>query len=396
MNRSDRLLPSATLLLAALLAIQPGRAADLIVSANDGKYVRVEGKSTYPRPAPPDSLVLIDAARFPPEIVATVEGIEHTIQGPPQAVAITPDGKLAVVGAPSRWDEAAGKEVLDTFLQVVDLEATPPKVIGRVELGAHPNGLAINPDGTLLLAAALDGKVKVLTINGHDLNLTGDIKLSDRRLGSVSFTHDGRAALVGLREDGGLATLSVDGKTVADSKERVSTGIAPYSIDVSSDGKWAVVSNAGLNGLAGFPASSSAADADNVALVDVSRRPFRTVQYLTVPSIPEGVAISPDGKWIAVQAMDGSNLTADNPARHKLGKVVLFTIDDGVAKPVNELPGGEAAQGIVFAKDNQTILVQFDVEKALAVFAIRDGKLTDTGRRLPLSAGPVSIRSTPR
>ncbi len=396
MNRSDRLLPSATLLLAALLAIQPGRAADLIVSANDGKYVRVEGKSTYPRPAPPDSLVLIDAARFPPEIVATVEGIEHTIQGPPQAVAITPDGKLAVVGAPSRWDEAAGKEVLDTFLQVVDLEATPPKVIGRVELGAHPNGLAINPDGTLLLAAALDGKVKVLTINGHDLNLTGDIKLSDRRLGSVSFTHDGRAALVGLREDGGLATLSVDGKTVADSKERVSTGIAPYSIDVSSDGKWAVVSNAGLNGLAGFPASSSAADADNVALVDVSRRPFRTVQYLTVPSIPEGVAISPDGKWIAVQAMDGSNLTADNPARHKLGKVVLFTIDDGVAKPVNELPGGEAAQGIVFAKDNQTILVQFDVEKALAVFAIRDGRLTDTGRRLPLSAGPVSIRSTPR
>lgn len=396
MNRSDRLLPSATLLLAALLAIQPGRAADLIVSANDGKYVRVEGKSTYPRPAPPDSLVLIDAARFPPEIVATVEGIEHTIQGPPQAVAITPDGKLAVVGAPSRWDEAAGKEVLDTFLQVVDLEATPPKVIGRVELGAHPNGLAINPDGTLLLAAALDGKVKVLTINGHDLNLTGDIKLSDRRLGSVSFTHDGRAALVGLREDGGLATLSVDGKTVADSKERVSTGIAPYSIDVSSDGKWAVVSNAGLNGLAGFPASSSAADADNVALIDVSRRPFRTVQYLTVPSIPEGVAISPDGKWIAVQAMDGSNLTADNPARHKLGKVVLFTIDDGVAKPVNELPGGEAAQGIVFAKDSQTILVQFDVEKALAVFAIRDGRLTDTGRRLPLSAGPVSIRSTPR
>ena len=378
------------------MPVQPGRAADLIVSANDGKYVRVEGKSTYPRPAPPDSLVLIDAARFPPEIVATVEGIEHTIQGPPQAVAITPDGKLAVVGAPSRWDEAAGKEVLDTFLQVVDLEATPPKVIGRVELGAHPNGLAINPDGTLLLAAALDGKVKVLTINGHDLNLTGDIKLSDRRLGSVSFTHDGRAALVGLREDGELATLSVDGKTVVDSKERVSTGIAPYSIDVSSDGKWAVVSNAGLNGLAGFPASSSAADADNVALVDVSRRPFRTVQYLTVPSIPEGVAISPDGKWIAVQAMDGSNLTADNPARHKLGKVVLFTIDDGVAKPVNELPGGEAAQGIVFAKDNQTILVQFDVEKALAVFAIRDGKLTDTGRRLPLSAGPVSIRSTPR
>ena len=94
------------------------------------------------------------------------------------------------------------------------------------------------------------------------------------------------------------------------------------------------------------------------------------VQYSTVPSIPEGAAISPDGQWIAVQAMDGSNLTADNPARHKLGKVLLFKNDNGVAKPVNALPGGEAAQGIVFGKDSQTIPVQFDVEKALAVFAI--------------------------
>ena len=111
---------------------------------------------------------------------------------------------------------------------------------------------------------------------------------------------------------------------------------------------------------------------------------------------PEGVAISPDGQWIAVQAMDGSNLLADNPGRRKQGKVVLFRIEGGAARFVNEVAGGEAAQGIVFAKDNQTILVQFDVEKALAVYAIRDGKLADTGQRLQLAAGPVSIRSMPR
>jgi hypothetical protein len=40
--------------------------------------------------------------------------------------------------------------------------------------------------------------------------------------------------------------------------------------------------------------------------------------------------------------------------------------------------------------------VQFDVEKALAVYAIREGKLADTGQRLQLTAGPVSIRSMPR
>jgi hypothetical protein len=57
---------------------------------------------------------------------------------------------------------------------------------------------------------------------------------------------------------------------------------------------------------------------------------------------------------------------------------------------------GEAAQGIVFAKDNTTILVQFDVEKQIAVYQIQGGQLVDTKIRLALEAGPVSIRSMPR
>lgn len=374
----------------------PARAADLIVSANDGKFVRVDGVATYPRPGQPDSLVVIDAEQSPPVVKATLEGIEHTIQGPPQAVAITPDGKLAIIGAPSRWDDALGKEVLDTFLQVVDLEASPPKVIGKVDIGGHPNGLAINSAGTLLLAAGIDGRLRVLTIAGKDVTLASDIKLSERRLGSAAFTHDGKAALAGLRDDGGIAVLGVDGQTVTDSKERVSTGVAPYSIDVASDGKWAVVSNVGLMGLPGFPSSSNAGDADSITLIDVSRRPFHAVQFLTVPATPEGVTISPDGRWIAVQAMDGSGLTTQNPGRHKRGKILLFKNDNGTASLVNELPGGEAAQGIVFAKDNKTVLVQFDVEKQLAVYEIRENTLADTGLRIDLAAGPVSIRSMPR
>ena len=60
-----------------------------------------------------------------PTLKAVVEGIEHTISGPPQAVAITPDGKLAVIGAPSRYDYDAKKESFGTYLQLVDLEARP-------------------------------------------------------------------------------------------------------------------------------------------------------------------------------------------------------------------------------------------------------------------------------
>jgi hypothetical protein len=94
--------------------------------------------------------------------------------------------------------------------------------------------------------------------------------------------------------------------------------------------------------------------------------------------------------------MAGSNLLVTDPGRRKLGTVSLFEIRDGNATKVNEIPGGEAAQGVVFSEDSKTVIVQFDVEKALAIYAIRDGKLVDTNERIKLAAGPVSIRSMPR
>src|SRR5438067_3850598 len=370
-------------------------AADIIVSAQDGKFVRVDGRATFPEPAPPDSLVVIDASQFPPKLKDTVEGIEHTVQGPPQAVAVTPDGKLAIVAAPSRYDYAAKKEVLDNFLQVVDIEASPPKVIAKVDVGAHPNGLAINRDGTLLLAAAHDGAVKVIAIEGKTLRMLRDVKVGEKRLSGISFTHDGKAAIVAQRDENGAAVLTVDGTTIKLTNEKISTGVTPYAVDISADGKWAVIGNTGVTGMVGLQ-GRTVGDADVVTLVDVSKRPFRGVQQISVPSTPEGVAISPDGRWIVASCMAGSNLTTDNAGRNKLGKLILFEIKDGWANKVNEVAGGEAAQGVVFSQDGKTVIVQFDVERALAVYTVRDGKLVDTGERLKLAAGPVSIRSMPR
>lgn len=372
----------------AVLGAAPAVAADLIVSAQDGKFVRVEGRATFPRPAPSDSLVVIDAERSPPAVIATIEGLEHTVQGPPQAVAITPDGKLAIVAAPSRYDYDAKKELLDTFLQVVDLEASPPRMTAKVEMGTQVNGLTINPSGTLLLGAAHDGTVKVLAIEGKTVRPLDQVKIGEKRLSGISFTHDGSAAIVALRDENGAAVLSVQGNAVKYANERISTGVNPYAVDVSSDGKWAIIGNTGV--------SRTVNDADVVTLIDVSKRPFRAVQQISVPATPEGVAISPDGRWIAVQAMDGTNLVPTDPGRQKVGKVALYEIRDGTAIKVNELPGGDAAQGVVFSKDSRTVLVQYDVERAIAVFAVRDGKLVDTGERIKLAAGPVSIRSMPR
>ena len=67
----NRFLCNAGALALGLLAASTASAADLIVSAQDGKFVRVEGQATFPQPAAPDSLVVLDASRFPPVVKAT-------------------------------------------------------------------------------------------------------------------------------------------------------------------------------------------------------------------------------------------------------------------------------------------------------------------------------------
>jgi DNA-binding beta-propeller fold protein YncE len=388
-------IPTGVLLCLSIVASPAALCADIIVSAQDGKFVRVDGRATFPEPAPSDSLVVIDASTFPPVVKGTVEGLEHTVQGPPQAVAVTPDGKLAIVAAPTRYDYAAKKELFDNFVQVIDIEASPPKLIGKVDVGGHTNGLSINREGTLLLAAAHDGSVKVLGIDGKNVKLLDQVKVGEKRLSGISFTHDGKAAIVAQRDENGAAVLSIDGMSVKLTTEKISTGVTPYAVDVSSDGKWAVIGNTGVTGMLGL-VGRTVGDADVVTLVDVSKRPFRAVQQISVPSTPEGVAISPDGRWIAVSCMAGSNLTTDNVGRNKIGKLLLFEIKDGWATKASEIAGAEAAQGVVFSQDSKQLLLQMDVERAIGVFAVRDGKLVDTGERLKLAAGPVSIRSMPR
>ena len=369
------------------------RAADLIVSSNDAKYARVDGADTYPENPAPDTLTVLDASVTPPTVVATVE-VATSIAGPPQAVAITPDGSLAVVSASNRYDYEQKQAVFESFLQVIDLQAAPPRVIEQVEVGHHPQGLAINREGNLLLAATVGGTLAVLTIDGKRFALQEQIALSEKRLSGVSFTADGKAALVALRDEQGLVVLDVDGQSVTTERERVTTGVAPYAIDVSSDGRWAVVGNVGLPGLA--KPGKLYGDADSFTLIDVSKRPFRAVQHVTVPSIPEGIAISPDGRWIAVQAMAGSQLPPDNPGWQAQGRVLLFEIRAGRAEPVADLPAGVAGQGIIFSADSRALIAQFNVEKQLAVYAVNGGQLQDTGNRIQVSGGPVSIRSMPR
>lgn len=100
------------------------------------------------------------------------------------------------------------------------------------------------------------------------------------------------------------------------------------------------------------------------------------------------------------QALAGLTLAFAACASHGADWIVsgndLFAIRNGQAVQVAEAPGGEAAQGIVFTADSQYLIVQFNVEKQLALFAVNGGHLRGTGERIALSGGPSSLRTMPR
>jgi DNA-binding beta-propeller fold protein YncE len=365
-------------------------APDLIVSANDGKFVRESGRGTYPNPKAKDSVVLVDVTAEP-KALSEVE-VRHSVHGPPQSVALSRDGATAFVSAPDTYDHDAQQRRALTVVQVVDFEKK--KVVQRLELGAHPQALALTPDGQRLLVVTTEGDVKVVARRDGAWAVVQAVDLGSGLLGSLAVLPDGTKALVADREAGGLSVLDLTGDSVRLLPERVSSGVTPYAVDVSEDGRWAVVSNVGLAAIDGRR-GTLVADVDTVTLVDLSSYPFRAVQHLTVPSVPEGVAISPDGRWVAAVCMNGSHLPPGAAGHRPQGAVKLFRIREGRATAVGTTEIGPAPQGAVFTRDSRRLIVQLNVDRALGVWRVTPRGLLDTGQRLALSGGPTSIRARP-
>jgi hypothetical protein len=104
----------------------------LAVSANDAKVQLENGATRAVKNPQPDSISIIDLTRTPPVIIAQVEA-PTSVAGPPYAVAVTPDESLALVSAATQVDLAdATKIISNNVLSVMDLKATPPRVIQTV------------------------------------------------------------------------------------------------------------------------------------------------------------------------------------------------------------------------------------------------------------------------
>ena len=358
-------------------------AAQIAISANDGKGVLIDGLNTVPANPPADNVTIIDLSVSPPKVLAEVK-MPTSLVGPPSSVAIAPDQSFALITAATRMDPADPKKVIPhNIVSVLDLKASPPAVIATHETGVGASGVDINRAGTLALVAnRLEGTVSVFTIAGKVLTPAGKVTLGDAKSqpSAVAFTPDGGMALVTRDGDHKVSVLSVKGTAVEYTKRDVHGGLKPYPLGISPRGDWAAFSNIGMG----------SGDADTVSLIDIKANPPRVVDTISVNQTPEGLHVAPDGKHMVVTSMNGSNKVPGSPFKSDHGLAIILAVAGMKLSRVAEAKVGTWCQGAAWSKDSKTVLVQCIVEQEIQVLAFDGKSLTKTGA-IKVSGGPAGI-----
>lgn len=371
------------LLLIALCATTLPARAEILVSANDGKQVLVDGVQAVPDRPVPDSVSII-AINGPTLRIVTSLAVPTSVIGPPSSVAIAPDGSFALVTAARRISPDDPKQIIaDDLVSVIALTDGAPRVTAQLHAGAGASGVAIDPAGTMALVAnRADGTVSVFAIAQGVPTKTATLTIGVPATAPAQpiFFDQGRRALVTRDGDHRISILSIENGAVRLLPQTLSAGLRPYEISIAGDGRYAVVANIGGQGR----------DVDTLCLIDLSGEAPRMIDVAAVGLTPEGVRMAPDGRHIAVAVNNGSNAPPGSAQYHARGLVQVWRITDGKLRFVAEAPTGGWGQGVAWSKNGRHLYAQNMIERRLDSFTF-DGTRITPGPTLAMPAGPAAI-----
>jgi DNA-binding beta-propeller fold protein YncE len=394
MRAFSRALAAATVL---GLAAAGTASAQLLVVGNDEKQGWDAAGKPVTNPPGKDTVSIVDIrAPTKPRIVTSLQ-LMNTVVGPPVNLAITPDRKLALVANSLDWvkDGESWKGQPDNKLYVIDLTLSPPQQIATLELGKQPSGMAINRAGTLALVAnRADDTVSVLSISGKEVKVVDTVSVSSggpnkEQPSAVAITPDGKHALVAKFLANKVGLLAIDGQKVTYTKYDMATGLYPYNVAITPDGRLAI---AGNNGGAG----SSDGQVDTAAVIDLSVDPPRVIDQVVVGDGPEGLAMSPAGGYAVEVILNGANLTRDKFYYHPHSYVTLLKIDSKnkkvtrVGKPADV---GALAEGVAFSPDGKYLYVGNFMDADMTILR-RDGDRLVSVGKMALPGHPASLRGS--
>jgi len=207
----------------------------------------------------------------------------------PHEVAVSPDGRLAVVSNYGPRGEPGSS------LTLIDVPAA--EVVRTVRLGEHrrPHGLAwVAADR---LAVTTEDSAHLLVVDPLAGKVVAAVETGRRISHMVAATPDGSRAFVANIGSGGITAIDLrDGKKLAD----IETGDGAEGIDVTPDGKQVWVGNRA---------------ADTLSIVDPQS--LQVVAQLACKGFPIRVTFTPDGALALVSLADSGEIAVFDVAERR-------------------------------------------------------------------------------
>ena len=321
------------------LAITPDRHLALV--ANSLEWVK-DGDGW--KGVPDNKIYVIDLAASPPTQIGTVEAGKQA-----SGMAINRAGTLALVA--NRAEDS---------VTVLAIDGKNVKPVGTVSVATQPTPAVATPPPAFPVA--------------------------------VAITPDGKRALVVKSGANRVGMLDIDGQKVSyaqvDGKNYdMATGLNPLNVQITPDGKLAIVNNIG---------GGQDGQVDTVGVIDLEASPPRVIDQIVVGDGPEGLAVSPAGGYAASLILNGTGGTPKTAFyRHDKSYVALLKIDGKTVRKVAQADVGGLAEGIAFSPDGRYLYVGNFVDGDIDILRVDGDTLTKVAN-LALPGHPASMRgSTP-
>jgi DNA-binding beta-propeller fold protein YncE len=382
-----RLFVAGSLALLASTCLSTAHAKPFMIVGLDEKTSWDADGKVVLAPAGKDQVLIVDLADpESPKIVASLP-LKNSVVGPPVNVAIDPTGTVALVAdsIDVTKDGEALKQAPDNKIYVIDLKANPPKLAATAAGGKQPSGLSFSPDGKMALVANRgDNSVSVLSVDGTDVKVTDTVSLPDS-VAHVQFTPDGKRALAVRFPAHKVSVLDIAGGKVSYNKVDLPTGQWPYNVVVTPDSRLALTSDNGASG-------SSDGSVDTTSVIDLTANPPVIIDRVVVGDGPEGIAMSPKGDLAAAAILRGSNMK-NTFFYEKNGSISILKIDGKKVTRTQDIEVGGLPEAIMFTPDGNYLLVGNFLDQDFSILKVDDGKVTDTGKRFKVPGHPASART---
>jgi DNA-binding beta-propeller fold protein YncE len=132
---------------------------------------------------------------------------------------------------------------------------------------------------------------------------------------------------------------------------------------------------------------------DTAAIIDLEAKPPRVVDQVVVGDGPEGLAVSPAGTYIATVILNGvGNVPRNAFFHHERSYVSLLKVEGKKVRKVSQTEVGGLAEGVAFSPDGKYLYVGNYLDGDLDILR-RDGDRLVKAGSLKLPGHPASLRA---